>query len=88
MSFKMHIHGLLEVSYKRGGCLKANGKSDHLIVLRDGRTDHMGKGVTVMCCLQRQLAPDIVGPGIDEPTFLQGISTGGIVASTQVSMAE
>ena len=35
----------------------------------------MGKGVTVMRIRQRQLAPDIVGPGIDEPTFLRAIST-------------
>jgi RNA-directed DNA polymerase len=30
--------------------------------------------VTVMRSPQRQLAPDRVGPGIDEPTFLRGIS--------------
>ena len=53
---------------------KVGGESDHLIVLRDGRADHMGKGVTVIHSQQRQLAPDIVGPGIDEPTFLQAIS--------------
>jgi len=53
---------------------KATGESDHLIVLRDGRADHMGKGVTVIHSQQRQLAPDIVGPEIDEPTFLQAIS--------------
>ncbi len=35
----------------------------------------MGKGTTVVRNLQRQLAPDKVGPGIDEPTFLQGLST-------------
>ena len=74
--------------YKREGCQKAAGESDHLIVLRDGRADHMGKGVTVMCGLQRQLAPDIVELEHDEQTFLQGLSTGGIVASTHVSMAE
>jgi group II intron reverse transcriptase/maturase len=34
----------------------------------------MGKGATVICNLQRQLAPDKVGPDFDEPTFLQGIS--------------
>ncbi len=74
--------------YKREGSQKAAGESDHLIVLRDGRADHMGKGVTVMSGLQRQLAPDIVGPEHDEQTFLQGLSTGSIVASTHVSMAE
>ena len=35
----------------------------------------MGKGTTVVRNLQRQLAPDDVGPGNVEPTFLQGIST-------------
>jgi RNA-directed DNA polymerase len=34
----------------------------------------MGKGVTVIRSLQRPLAPDNVGPDIDEPTFLQAIS--------------
>ena len=34
----------------------------------------MGKGVTVICSLQRKLAPDNVGPEHVEPTFLQGIS--------------
>jgi hypothetical protein len=48
----------------------------------------MGKGVTVMRIRQRQLAPDIVGPGIDEPTFLAEISTGYNVPSTRVSMTE
>jgi len=54
---------------------KAVRESDHLIVLRDGRADHMGKGVTVVRSPQRQLAPDEVGPGIDEPTFLRALST-------------
>jgi hypothetical protein len=34
----------------------------------------MGKGVTVKRSLQRQLAPDKVGPEHVEPTFLQAIS--------------
>jgi len=34
----------------------------------------MGKGVTVIGSSQRPLAPDTVGPGIDEPTFLRAIS--------------
>ena len=34
----------------------------------------MGKGATDTCNLQRQLAPDRVGPDHAEPTFLQGIS--------------
>ena len=48
----------------------------------------MGKGVTVMCIRQRQLAPDIVGPDIDEPTFLVEISTGYNVLSTRVNITE
>jgi group II intron reverse transcriptase/maturase len=35
----------------------------------------MGKGVTDIRSTQRQLAPDSVGPGLDEPTFLRAIST-------------
>lgn len=53
---------------------KAAGESDHLIVLRDGRADHMGKGVTAIPSLQRPLAPDNVGPEHVEQTFLQAIS--------------
>ena len=52
----------------------ASGESDHPIVLRDGSADHTGKGVTVIRSPQRQLAPDRVGPGIDEPTFLRALS--------------
>ena len=48
----------------------------------------MGKGVTVMRIRQRQLAPDIVGPEFDEPTFLAEISTGYYVLSTSVSITE
>ncbi len=51
------------------------GKSDHFIVLGDGRADHMGKGVTDIHSSQRQLAPDIVGPDTAEPTFLRALST-------------
>ena len=53
----------------------ALGESDHFIVLGDGSADHMGKGVTIIRSLQRQLAPDNVGPEHDEPTFLQRLST-------------
>lgn len=35
----------------------------------------MGKGVTIIRSLQRELAPDNVGPENDEPTFLQALST-------------
>ena len=59
---------------RRGKQPKAARESDHLIVLGDGRADHMGKGVTVIHSLQRQLAPDKVGPEHVEPTFLQRIS--------------
>ena len=68
--------------------MKAVGQSDHLIVLRDGRADHMGKGVTVMCNHQRQLAPDIVGPEYVEPTFLVIISMVHIMHSARVSTTE
>lgn len=54
--------GKLAEPRQRETRLKAFGESDHLIVLRDGRADHMGKGVTVIRSLQRQLAPDNVGP--------------------------
>lgn len=66
--------GKRAVPRQRGKQLKAARESDHLIVLRDGRADHMGKGVTVIGSLQRQLAPDRVGPEPVEPTFLQAIS--------------
>ena len=39
---------------QKGQHPKPIGESDHLIVLRDGRADHMGKGVTVIRSLQRQ----------------------------------
>jgi len=55
--------------------LTGTRESDHPIVLRDGRADHMGKGVTVIRSPQRPLAPDTVGPGNAEPTFLRAIST-------------
>ena len=29
--------------------LKGGRESDHHIVLRDGRTDHKGKGMTILC---------------------------------------
>jgi RNA-directed DNA polymerase len=51
-----------------------HGESDHLIVLRDGRTAHTGKGVTDIRSPQRTLAPDTVGPGLAETTFLRAIS--------------
>jgi hypothetical protein len=68
--------------------LMAFGKSDHLIVLRDGRADRMGKGVTVMCIRQRQPLRDNVGLDYKRQTFLAEISTGYIVPSARVSMAE
>ena len=44
----------------------------------------MGMGTTVVRNLQRQLAPDKVGPGIDEPTFLQGLPRQQIEAMVQL----
>ena len=35
-------------------CLKGVRESDHLIVLRDGKADHMGKGMTVLRSPQRK----------------------------------
>ena len=61
---------------------KTSGESDHLIVLRDGRADHTGKGVTVMRGLQRQLEPDNVGPENIKPTFLQALSIKAGTAKT------
>ena len=55
---------------------KAAGESDHLIVLRDGRADHMGKGVTVMRNRQRKPVRDNVGLDKHRPTFLTIISMG------------
>jgi hypothetical protein len=52
------------------------GESDHLIVLRDGRADHMGKGVTVMRIRQRKPVRDIVGLDKYRPTFLAELSHG------------
>ncbi len=43
---------------QKGQVPKTIGESDHLIVLRDGRAVHMGKGVTVMCNRQRQPVRD------------------------------
>lgn len=67
---------------------KVARESDHLIVLRDGRADHMGKGVTVMRIRQRQPLRDNVGLDYKRQTFLAKISTGYIVPSARVSMAE
>jgi hypothetical protein len=67
---------------------KTPGESDHLILLRDGRADHMGKGVTVMRTHQRQPLRDKVGPDIQRTTLLVGISMGRYTPSARVSMAE
>ena len=50
------------------------GESDHLIVLRDGRADHMGKGVTGIRSSQRKHVPDIVGLDKDMQTSLRRIA--------------
>ena len=68
--------------------LTAIGESDHLIVLRDCRAAHMGKGVTVMRIRQRQPLRDNVGLDYKRQTFLAKISTGYIVSSARVSMAD
>ncbi len=34
--------------------LKGKRESGHFIVLRDGRADHLGKGMTVLCSPQRK----------------------------------
>jgi len=73
---------------QRARQLKAARESDHLIVLRDGRADHMGKGVTVMRIRKRQPVRDIVGLDQHRPTFLAKISMGCIASSARVSMAE
>ena len=38
--------------------LKIFRKSDQLIVLRDGRADHRGKGLTEICSLKRKHCPE------------------------------
>ena len=50
-------------------------ESDQPVVLRDGRADHKGKGLTVVCSLQRKLVPDRVGLEQYEPTSLGGPAT-------------
>jgi RNA-directed DNA polymerase len=83
----LKIHSTTKVG-RRAGPLgrekqpKAARESDHLVLLRDGRADHMGKGVTVICSLQRKLAPDNVGSEHVEPTFLQRISKKAETAKT------
>ena len=73
---------------QRGKYAKPFGESDHLIVLGDGRADHMGKGVTVMRNRQRQPVRDNAGLDRHRQTFLVIISTGTYVAAARVSMAE
>ena len=80
LGWSLKIHNTTEagrrvVSRQRRKQPKATRESDHPIVLRDGRADHMGKGVTVVRSLQRKLAPDRVGSEHVEPTFLQALST-------------
>lgn len=41
--FLLEVKG--KISQRNGGDLKGYRESDYLIVLRDGKTDHMGKGV-------------------------------------------
>jgi hypothetical protein len=66
---------------------KAPGESDHLIVLRDGRADHMGKGVTVMRIRQRKPLRDNVGlDQSGQPKWRR--FPGELAPSASVSMAE
>lgn len=39
-----------------------------------GRAHYKEKDLTEVRSLHRELVPDVVGPGYDEPTFLQGIA--------------
>jgi hypothetical protein len=76
---------------QRERCPKTTGESDHLIILRDGRADHMGKGVTVMRIrqrCQRQSVRDNVGLDQYRPTFLTELSIGYLVPAARVSMTE
>ena len=73
---------------QRARQLKAARESDHLIVLRDGRADHMGKGVTIMRIRQRQPVRGKVGLDQHRPTFLAEISMGCFASSARVSMVE
>ncbi len=57
---------------KEGG-LTTYRESDHTIVLGDGRADHMGKGVTELCSLQRKHGPDKEGR-VNMQTSLRGIA--------------
>ncbi len=41
--FLLEVKG--KISQQYGGDLKGYRESDYFIVLRDGKTDHMGKGV-------------------------------------------
>ncbi len=41
--------------------LMGKRESDHSIVLRDGRADHMGKGMTVVCSPHKETYADKTG---------------------------
>ena len=73
---------------QRARQLKVTRESDHPMVLRDGRADHMGKGVTVMCSHQRQPVRDNVGLDKYRPTFLVGISTSIFMLAAKASTTE
>lgn len=49
------------VQREEGGGPKTVRESYSLIVLRDGKADHMGKGWAGLCSLQRKHEPDKVG---------------------------
>jgi hypothetical protein len=43
---------------RNGGALMGEWESDYFIVLRDGRADHMGKGVAGRRSRERKQVPD------------------------------
>jgi hypothetical protein len=47
-----------KVGQRYEGDLMGDRESDYFIVLRDGRTDHMGKGVAKRCSSQRKQESD------------------------------
>ncbi len=54
--FLLDVRG--KISQRYGGDLKGIRESDYFIVLRDGRADHMGKGVAKRCSSQRKQVSD------------------------------
>jgi RNA-directed DNA polymerase len=64
---------LVGLTERKRGSPMAGRQSYQLIVLRGGRADHMGKGLTEICSLQREHFPDCkIGDRMQ--TSLQGIA--------------